>query len=86
MRKHAKGPWEWSENLLVSQEKPYDVVLRLQTSFRPLKAESALVAAAPDILEALEAALDAECGKKCRCEQGWHAVAKAAVAKARGTP
>lgn len=49
-------------------------------------ANALLIAAAPDILEALEAALDAECGKKCRCEQGWHAVAKAAVAKARRTP
>lgn len=82
MRKHAKGPWEWSENLLVSQEKPYDVVLRLQTNFRPLKAEAALVAAAPDLLEALENVLNQY--REGKLSSADLKAARAVVAKAKG--
>lgn len=82
MKKHAKGPWEWSENLLISQNKPYDVVLRLGPSFRALKADAALIAAAPDLLEMLERMLERGCGRcgvdHCsRCQEALDVVLKA---------
>lgn len=88
MKPHAKGPWEWSENLLVSQEPQYDVVLRLHANFQPLKADAALVAAAPELLAALEEILaccqDEQCGEKHPC--GNCHTARKAIAEAKGEP
>lgn len=84
MSKHTPGPWRWSEGLLVSQKRPYNVVLREHSMFAPEPADSALVEAAPDLLEALETLLK-------ECDQYHvsgalpsHDVARAVIARAKG--
>lgn len=89
MNNHTPGPWKltgWTATDFYGWTVECDQRFQLHAESAESEANAYLIAAAPDLLEALEAALDAECGKKCRCEQGWHAVAKAAVAKAKGTP
>jgi len=51
---HTAGPWKWFSNTLISQTKPNDIVLRVLPAFRLEPHDEALVAAAPDLLAALE--------------------------------
>lgn len=52
-----------------------------------MAANALLIAAAPELLEALESAVREHCAKDpCRCVQRWHEPAKAAIRKAKGTP
>lgn len=54
----TQRPWKWSGNLLVSQAKPHDVVLRLHAAFKASPEDARMVESAPEILHAMEYFLD----------------------------
>ena len=87
MNKHTQGPWEFVDNSLVGPKidnKPVwlrPVILRSETGIA--EADARLIAAAPDLLEALENIADIvadEWGTHRPCVMR----AYAAIAKARG--
>ena len=84
MSKHTPGPWEFLDNSLVGpkiDDKPVwlrPVILRSETGVA--KADANLIAAAPDLLEALETLV--RNGTRSTLED-WEA-AMVAIAKARG--
>lgn len=95
MRNLDNPAWKWSGGLLVAQEKPYEVMVRLHPTFA-LDADTArLIEAAPALRKALETALGElerdTCGRcgavwdACACPNGeWWRSARAALAKAKG--
>jgi hypothetical protein len=78
------GQWK-AERGNVGDQHPLFVVSPT-TAFRPPRdADAHLIAAAPDLYTALTAALEEVCGENAKtCIYGWHAQARAALAKARG--
>jgi hypothetical protein len=103
--KHTPGPWEWTGNALDQKENPYKEVIGTdvhcggyclggQWSPHISDADKALIAAAPDLLAALEQCITEE-GAHCLQHQGTpramsnrlrsiNDIARAAIAKARG--
>lgn len=84
MNKHTQGPWEFVDNSLVGPKidnKPVwlrPVILRSETGIA--EADARLIAAAPKLLEALEALIDDQRDASLPVL----AKARAAIAKARG--
>ena len=86
MSKHTPGPWEWNKYGALLHED--EIVLGIDGGCRrcdyPNEANARLIAAAPDLLEALTL-LESTCG------EGWlemnnpiRVLARAAIAKAKG--
>lgn len=87
MSKHTPGPWGvWNYgNLIITDNKHARWLAIIQPDFCGAEANATLIAAAPELLEALKAICDAVDGKLTREEE--MAVpdkARAAIAKATG--
>jgi hypothetical protein len=84
MSKHTPGPWRYEEfgpNVIIKATKNpmLSVVHSLYHESREqMEANACLIAAAPELLEALEIALD------CAGDAWWAEKAEAAIAKAKG--
>ena len=91
----TKGPWrvfEADQYMVVSPDKGMDngfniafVDGRVSDDEEEIIANARLIAAAPDLLAALEEWVDVLCINGDDCPLGYHRRAKAAIAKARGT-
>ncbi len=76
MSKHTPGPWTFQSPFVKSRE--YEVASVTMAKSDPVRAANArLIAAAPDLLDALYAALQGH--------KGWDDEARAAITKAEGT-
>lgn len=90
MGKHTAGPWSIVENLVdgftpdIVGQTPDDIVCRLYGGqFEIVEANAALISAAPDLLQALEA-ISNEFGNTKPNFAKIGAIADAAIARARG--
>ncbi|HCF7143612.1 hypothetical protein APA44_21535 [Pseudomonas aeruginosa] len=83
MSKHTPGPWQWSHGrLLHNVPGEYsDTILDIQDKvWRPTEEDARLIAAAPDLLEALQACIQqitALCSADDVPDQARAAIAKA---------
>ena len=95
--KHTPGPWHWNEkHQLVGPLVPDDGYMEahhpriVETDggfYPPTEADRHLIAAAPDLLEALAALMDAHAIPSSICkERSVYEKARAAIAKATGRP
>ena len=83
MDKHTPGPWHWdNDDLFHGDDKVLDFGCGCCTDKDPTDADKSLIAAAPDLLEALELMVDTY------DDGGWPSstlvIARAAIAKAKG--
>jgi hypothetical protein len=90
MSKHTEGPWKVSydgpSNPIVTSGQPFDIVCLVQNTREPDASEpnAHLIAAAPDMLEALKAIQQSMGGVVNTAQQvAWDKL-KAAIAKAEG--
>ncbi len=82
--KHTPGPWTVTSAGKVkgADGRLVALVWFQQPNSAPRTANDSLIAAAPDLLAALKKALAESVCDEGRCLHAWHALARAAVAKA----
>lgn len=94
MSKHTPGPWKvqhdpFNPNVRIVGDKELIVCVQATDMFaKETEANAALIAAAPDMLEALENRTEILCGMSCNKDAGFHTgaceMARAAISKAKG--
>ena len=91
--KHTPGPWCLSDESPMIIEDECKVIVGSASTYpnsgyfpgqKEAEANARLIAAAPELLEALEKALDDSACDGDQCGTEWHELARAAIAKAKG--
>jgi len=82
---HTPGPWRAKGHCIETEEYSFNWVASVQTSNVPeWEANARLIAAAPELLDALQSILDIEPSGLSNEERQLYALARAAIAKATG--
>jgi hypothetical protein len=86
MSQHTAGPWQWTwqeERTCYALKGPAGRVLEITKGLTPTGADQCLMAAAPDLLAFAEAFVVDYAPNAAELAR-WRAVARAAIAKAKG--